>query len=145
MTRLMPFYEPAIGMRRFREEMGRLLESLGQEWPVLSASYPPLNVWQDDAKIYVEAEIPGMDLSDLEIYVTGGDQLVIKGERKPPQEENAAYHRQERAFGSFTRILTLPVMVNADQVEARLVNGVLQVALPKSETTKVKKIPIKAG
>jgi HSP20 family protein len=131
-------------MRRFRDEMNRLFESFGGEGPALATSYPPLNVWEDDANVYAEAELPGMDLSDLEIYVTGGNQLTIKGERKPPQVDKAIWHRQERGFGSFTRVLALPTLVDPDKVQARLVNGVLTVTLPKSEAAKPKKIAVKA-
>jgi HSP20 family protein len=148
MARFMTRAEPSSGswsdMRRFREEMSQLLSSFAREGPALAGSFPALNVWQDDANIYVEAELPGMDLSDLEIYVTGGDQLMIKGERKPPQIDKGVWHRQERAFGSFTRALTLPVPVDADKVQARLANGVLSLTLPKSEAAKPKKIAVKA-
>jgi HSP20 family protein len=143
-TRWMAPVVPWNEMRRFREEMGRLFESLGQEWPALAASFPLLKVWLDDNNVYLEAELPGMDLSDLEIYVTRGDQLTIKGERKPPQVEKATWRRQERGFGAFTRVLTLPVPVDADKVEAHLANGILTIRLPKSETARPKRIPVKA-
>ncbi len=127
-----------------RNQMSHLLESLGSTWPSLAATFPALNVWQENDKIDVEAELPGMELNDLEIYVTGGDQLTISGDRKPPQIENATWHRQERAFGRFTRVLGLPVPVDADQVDARLVDGILTIALPKSAAAQPKKIPVKA-
>lgn len=141
-TRWQPSQDPGRQMRRFQEGMSQLFETFGQDWPGLAAGYPALNVWQDDATIYVEAELPGMDLSDLEIYVTGGNQLTLKGERKTPQVEKAKWHRQERAFGSFNRVLSLPVPVDADKVQARLVNGVLTITLPKSEAAKPRKIPV---
>jgi len=143
-TRWTPLADPRGGMRRVRDEMSRLLESLGQEGLAPAAGYPALNVWQDEGNIYVEAELPGMDLGALDISVTG-DQLTLKGERKPPQvPDKAVWHRQERFFGGFSRSLTLPVLVDADKVQARLVNGVLTVTLPKSEAAKPKKIPVKA-
>jgi HSP20 family protein len=103
-----------------------------------------MNVWQDNDNVFVEAELPGMDLSSLEIYVIGGDQLTVKGERKPPEVDKGIWHRQERVFGSFSRVLTLPVPVDADKVQARLVNGVLTLTMPKSDAAKPKKIPVKA-
>ncbi len=142
-TRWQPYSDPGRQGRRFQEGMSQLFGSLGQDWPGLATSYPALSVWQDDANVYVEAELPGMDLSDLEIYVTGGDQLTIKGERKAPQLEKARWHRQERAFGSFNRVLSLPAPVDADKVQARLTNGVLTITLPKSEAAKPRKIPVK--
>ena len=88
--------------------------------------------------------MPGMELNDLEIYVSGGNQLTIKGERKQPKLDKGAWHRQERGFGSFARVVNLPVDVNAERVEARLVNGVLAITMPKSETAKPRKITVKA-
>lgn len=143
-TRWMAPVVPWNEMRRFREEMGRLFETLGSEWPALAASYPLLRVWLDDNHVYLEAELPGTDMSDLEIYVTRSDQLTIKGERKPPQVEKATWRRQERGFGVFNRVLTLPVPVDADKVEAHLINGILTVRLPKSKAARPKRIPVKA-
>ena len=130
--------------RRLRHELNRLFSNIGRDWPGLAGGYPALNVWQDQPTIYVEAELPGMDLNDLEIYVTGGDQLTIKGERKPIDAGNGTWLRRERGFGQFVRVITLPVPVDADKVEARLTHGVLHLTLPKSEAAKPKKIPVKA-
>jgi HSP20 family protein len=83
-------------------------------------------------------------LGGLEIYVTGGDQLSIKGERKPIEVEQGVWLRRERAFGKISRVLTLPIEVDANKVQARLTNGVLTITLPKSEAAKPKKIAVKA-
>lgn len=109
-----------------------------------SAGHPALNAWEDDVAYYVEAELPGLDLADLEILVTGGNQLSLKGERKAPAVEKGAWHRRERPYGSFSRVLDLPAQVDADQVEARFQNGVLLVRLPKSEKARPRKIEVKA-
>jgi HSP20 family protein len=89
--------------------------------------------------------LPGMDLKDLEIYVTGGNQLTIKGERRQPTLEKGVWHRQERGYGSFARVLTLPFQVDPDKVEAKFENGVLRVSLAKHESAKPRKIPIKVS
>ena len=106
--------------------------------------FPPMNVWEEDDQVFVEAELPGQDLKDLEIYVTGGNQLTVKGERKQASSEKGVWHRQERGFGQFTRSLTLPFPVDAEKVEARLENGVLKVKLGKHESAKARKIEVKA-
>jgi HSP20 family protein len=120
---------------RWGEDGGRMLGLTG---------FPALNVWEDADAIHVEAELPGLDLKDLEIYVTGGNQLTLKGERKPNLPEKGVWHRQERSFGSFTRVLTLPYPVDADKVDARFENGVLLLKLAKHEAAKPRKIPVKA-
>ena len=79
-----------------------------------------------------------MEIGDLEITVTGGNQLSIKGERNPPNIEQGVWHRQERGYGKFSRLLTLPCEVKTDQVEAEFKDGVLTIKLPKSEAAKPK-------
>jgi HSP20 family protein len=105
--------------------------------------FPAVNVWEEGDQVCVEAELPGLDLKNLEIYVTGGNQLTLKGERRPNVPEKGVWHRQERNYGSFTRVLTLPFLVDADKVEAKLENGVLLVKLAKHESAKPRKIQVK--
>jgi len=110
----------------------------------LAHSYPPLNVWEDATHFHVEAELPGLDLEKLEIYIAEGNQLTIQGERQPNEAAPGTWHRRERGLGKFSRTISLPAPVNADRVEARLEQGVLQITLPKSEQGKPKKIVVKS-
>jgi HSP20 family protein len=145
-TRWQPFTNLWGELSQFKNQMDRLSSSYGfgeEGWPTLAPAYPALNIWQDGERVCAEAELPGMGLEDLEIYVTGGNQLTIKGERKQP-EVQGTWHRQERGFGAFTRVVTLPTDVDPDKVEARFHQGVLTVTMPKSETAKPKKITVKA-
>jgi HSP20 family protein len=127
-------------INRLRDEMER---AFGQEYRRVSESvFPALNLWADDSNLYVEAELPGFELADLEITVSGGNQLAIQGERKPPQPEGGTWHRQERGFGKFSRMIELPVAVDADQVSAEFKNGVLTINMPKREETKPRRIEV---
>src|SRR5690348_13801228 len=67
-------------LQQFQEEMNHLFNRwhIGDAFASPSA-FPSLNVWEDGEEVYVEAELPGLDLKDLEIYVTGGNQLILKG------------------------------------------------------------------
>lgn len=109
-----------------------------------SQAYPALNVWEANDAVVVHAEVPGMTLEDLEIFVTGNNHLTIKGERKFAVPDKGVQHRQEREFGKFVRSMTLPFPVDADKVEARLENGVLQLNLPKHEAAKPRRINVKS-
>lgn len=131
-------------MLQLHQEAGRLFNQRnGVEWS-RTAAYPAVNVWEHVDSLHVEAELPGLKLEDLEIYVTGGNQLTVKGERKLPVAEKGVWHRQERNYGSFVRTLTLPFPVNADKVEAKFENGVLVLDLAKHESAKPRKITVKA-
>ncbi len=148
LTRWHPFREMRHEMRRVQREMNRLFGLRGfdfETWPALAVSYPPVNLWEDDDFVYAEAELPGLKLPALEITVSMGNQLTLKGKREPAAPEKVEWHRQERGFGSFERTIELPVSVDASKVEARLENGVLTIKMAKSPAAKPKKILVKAG
>lgn len=141
-TRFSPFGGSAWDqMQRMQNEMNRLFDRWGGDG---SLSFPAVNVREEEDALNIEAELPGMNLQDLEIFVTGNSQLTIKGERKAAVPNKATQHRQERPFGKFVRTLTLPFPVDDTKVEARLENGVLKIHLPKHEAARPRKIPVKA-
>jgi HSP20 family protein len=107
--------------------------------------YPPLNLWEDDNKLYVEAELPEFELSDLEIFVDGDNQLSIKGEHKQLEREKRMWHRHERVHGSFSRVVELPRYVDSDKVTAELKHGVLTITLPKRQEAKARRIEVNAS
>ncbi len=129
-------------MNRLREEMDRVFGGTGFRRLSMSV-YPPLNLWEDDNNLFVEAELPGFDLNDLEITVTGDNHLSINGERKQPEPEKGTWHRQERGYGSFSRMLELPEHVDAEHVSAQFKHGVLTITMPKKEESKPRRIEVK--
>lgn len=124
-------------------EMNRIFDRWGPAGFGLVES-PAVNLREEDDALVLEAELPGLELQDLEIFVTGHNQLTLKGERKAPVADQSVQHRQERWFGNFTRSIALPFPVDENNVEARFENGVLKVRMPKHESAKPRKITIKA-
>ena len=120
-------WHPMQEMNRLRSEMDRLFGRYGNgtSRPVAAVTFPALNMWEDNDTLHVEAELPGFDLDQLEIYVTAGNQLSISGERKQPEREGGVWHRQERGFGNFRRMFELPWDVDCDKVSATFENGIL--------------------
>jgi HSP20 family protein len=100
-------------------------------------AYPPLNLSNDDENIYVRAELPGVDIKDIDLTLTD-KTLVLKGERAASRQ----YYRQERPSGVFHRVINISVPVNRDQVTATMTDGVLTVTLPKAEEVKPRSIAI---
>ena len=127
-------------------EMNRLFDHWGDRGRNFLGihAFPAVNVWEEEDAVCLEAELPGMELKDVEIYVTGHTQLTIKGERRPPEVAGAAQHRQERGFGQFVRTLTLPTAVDENNVDARLEHGVLRLRMAKHEGAKPRKITIRS-
>ena len=112
-------------------------------WPTLARAYPAVNVWEDDDNVYVEAEVPGLTQEQLQIFVGEGSLLSIQGERLPCKTPGDVWHRQERGFGKFNRVLQLPAPVDADKVQAKFEHGVLLLTMPKSAAAKPRRITVR--
>jgi HSP20 family protein len=104
---------------------------------------PAIDLYQTDQDVVVRAILPGVKVEDIQISVTG-DMLTLKGEFKEKEETKAkSYHLREQRYGSFERILNLPVGVKADKANAEFEDGILTVTLPKAEEAKPKMITVK--
>jgi HSP20 family protein len=128
-------YDLLDGLRRFHEDFGDIIWDTVRE---VSSGRPPMNIWYDENKAVLEAELPGVKKEDLEIEVLGNN-ISLKGCRTT---ENEDVIRQERSCGCFSRNLQLPFEVNSEHVEASLTNGILKVCLPRKEADKPKKVQI---
>lgn len=130
-----------------RGEMDRLFQEFTDEVPLERLTggrgFPAMNIWEDAEHLRVEAELPGLKMADLEIFVVG-NELTIKGARQGPARPEANFHRRERGVGSFSRVVRLPVAIEADAVEASLKDGVLLVTMPKAREARPRKIEVKA-
>lgn len=137
-------FEELDSMRR---DMERLFEDFRGRYlrAPMAGVFPLINFTEDSGNYYIRAELPGVKAEDLDISVTN-DSLTLSGERKiPAEKENAKYHRREREAGKFSRIMSLPGLVDSDKVEAHCIDGVLNVVLPKAEESKPKQIAVKLG
>jgi HSP20 family protein len=123
--------------------MGGLFAPATEAWPFPRATraFPAVNVWEGTDELYAEAELPGLKSDELEISVVG-NELTIKGHRRHVEREGAALHRRERGMGEFSRVLQLPVEIDADKVQAVLRDGVLTLTLPKAVVAKPTKIQV---
>jgi HSP20 family protein len=107
-----------------------------------SGSAPRIDVGETNKEIVVLAELPGTTKEDLKIVVEEGI-LSISGERKEKTKaEGSRWLRNEIGTGKFSRSIELPVPVDADQITATLVNGLLRVVLPKAEQARPREITI---
>jgi HSP20 family protein len=110
---------------------------------------PAADVVMSDEDVTLVTDVPGVNADDLTIELRE-DVLTVRGERSfPDQAEEAgdgrAWRRLERGFGSFERVLRLPVGLDADAIAASLRDGVLTVRVPKPEARKPRRIEITSG
>ncbi len=108
---------------------------------------PKLDVFENEDAYFVKVDIPGIDQQDIQLSVSN-NVLTLKGrrEQKSGEEEGKKkgkrYQREERFYGTFHRTVPFPMPVDADNIDAKLKDGVLYVTLPKREETKPKKITV---
>ena len=108
---------------------------------------PSVDVKETDTAVLVTAELPGLEEKDFELSLDR-DTLTLRGEKREEREEKRhGWWHHERRYGSFVRRVPLPSEVEADKAEARFKNGVLEVALPKTEEARRRtvEIPVKAS
>ncbi|HEY3990850.1 MAG TPA: Hsp20/alpha crystallin family protein [Acidobacteriaceae bacterium] len=114
---------------------------------VLSAASfaPPVDIYEDDQKLVLKLEVPGVNQEDMDIQVEGRT-LTVRGERKFDREEKQEnFHRVEHRYGTFARSFTLPNSVDAENVKATYDAGVLQLEFPKRAEAKPRQIKIAPG
>lgn len=106
---------------------------------------PAVNVYEDKDSLFLETQLPGIDLKDVNISVNDRT-LEIRGERKVEHEDQTdGYHFREAQYGTFARSFNLPKYVTANEAKATYEKGVLVVKVPKREKSKPEVIPIESN
>jgi HSP20 family protein len=106
---------------------------------------PAMDLVEADDHFVLRADLPGLTEDDLKIEFEDRT-LTVSGRRKAEHEsENGGYRRVERAFGSFSRSLTLPQGIDPEAVTASFDRGVLEITIPKPEASKPRRIEIGAA
>jgi HSP20 family protein len=118
---------------------GRAANGISRRW------IPAMDLLETEDHLVLRGDLPGVTEDDVDIEIKD-NVLTVSGERKAEHEdEGEGYHRVERAFGSFSRSLTLPHGVHAEQIEAKFDNGVLEVRIPKPAEAKPTRVQIGKG
>lgn len=109
----------------------------------LEGRLPSIDVVDRDSEILVRAEMPGIEKDNINISMTD-NLLTIKGQSSSEKkEEKGDYHRHEISHSSFARSVTLPGAVDSSKANATLKDGILEITLPKNESSKRRSISIK--
>ena len=146
-------WEPIGELNTIQNEMNRLFNtffdqpaSAGRGSGDASRRWVPAMDLVETGDHYVlRADLPGLSEDDVALQMHD-NVLTISGERKAEHENRQeGYHRLERAFGGFSRSLTLPDGVDPDGVEAHFDRGVLEIRIPKPEQKKPRQVQIKLG
>ena len=139
--------QPWDPFRDLEHEVDRLLQgvSLTLHGVRFSRRFPQVNLLELDDSFVLTAEIPGIDVSQLEVTIAA-NCLTIKGTRMPPEEAREdTFRRQERFHGPWQRKIQLPDRINEDGMRADYNCGVLRVTLPKAPSSAARQIKVNEG
>ena len=145
-------YEPWSLLDRFQQELkqrgyaDRAIAGNDNDYSnvVTSRWSPAVDIKEEADRFLITADLPGVDPKDIEITMDNGI-LTIKGERQSEaREEKEGYKRVERVSGAFYRRFSLPDTADAERIEAKGKDGVLEIILPKHEKVQPRKIEVKS-
>lgn len=136
------FHAPLSLMNELDELSGRFWEA----WPEITGAdiIPSTEMYEENGNLIVKTEIPGIKKEDVDISLED-DILTLKAEKKEEEvTEKTDYYAREVRYGQYKRSVRLPFRVDSEKIAAILVDGVLEVKLPKAEEVKAKKIEVKS-
>ena len=145
-------WEPIGELNTLQNEMNRLFNTFfdqpaptgrggapGRRWN------PAMDLVETGDHYVLRADLPGLSDEDVNVELQD-NMLTISGERKPEHEsQQEGYYRLERAFGAFSRSLSLPDGVDPGAVQAHFDRGVLEIRIPKPDQKKPRHVQIKLG
>ncbi len=145
-TRWDPFRDMFALQNRVNSLFQEFNRGQGETDALATAAFvPAVDIYEDEHKVVLKLEVPGMKQEDLDIRVEN-DTLTVRGERKFEKEEKEEnFHRIERRYGSFYRAFTVPNTVNTENVKASYDAGVLRIELEKRAEAKPKQIKVQVG
>lgn len=126
---------------QMQRDMEKMFTDLRRNWDFqieeaskfMKKFIPSLNVSEDDQKIIIRVDLPGVEPKDVNISLEN-NTLVIEGEKKEEKKsEKEEFKLLESAYGHFKRVIALPEIIDPSKVEATYKNGILTVVLPKKE------------
>jgi HSP20 family protein len=146
LTRWDPFREFSTLQDRMNRLFRESYNDAGKDDSLTTSSFAPaVDVYEDEHKVALKIEVPGIDEKDIDVRVEN-NTLTVHGERKIEKEEKEEnYRRVERQYGSFTRSFNLPQTVDTENVSATYDKGVLKISLPKKAEAKPKQIKVHVG
>ncbi|HMO13942.1 MAG TPA: Hsp20/alpha crystallin family protein [Pirellulaceae bacterium] len=134
-----------LPMGTWNPELGTLMDHVLQ--PVLGRSpnqtcdmTAPLSIWETDTHYHFEMDLPGVELSSVDMKLEKGVLHIVANR---PVRADVEFIRQERCFGKIERLISLPDRIDEEKIEASLSDGVLSIQVPKAPEAQVKKIQVR--
>lgn len=135
-------WDPLQDLFQVGNEVSRLLGTA--ESAMKGVWSPAADILETPDKFQIVVELPGVDVSDVDITVEN-DVLTMRGERVFHEpEDKGTYRRVERYYGSFGRRIALPPKCDSTKIDASMRNGILTIEVPKMEQAKPHRIEVRS-
>ncbi len=105
----------------------------------------PVNIKEAGNGYVIEAPVPGFKPEEVEVTFSDGVLTISAQHEEEQTREEGSYLRREVAMGSYTRQITLPGDVQADNIKASFENGVLKVEVPRAPKPEPRRIEVQPG
>jgi HSP20 family protein len=129
-------------MQRLQKRMSEMLEE-AETIPMEENILMPLaDVKETEEAIVVTMDLPGVEKQDVDISISDDELRVVAEKRAETEVSEKDYHKRERTYKRFERMVKLPVAVKIEEAKAKLESGVLEITLPKEIVTARKRISI---
>lgn len=138
MDRLFDAFFPANWSRLTRMGWPRWAEAM----PRLQEKSPSVDMIEREDQIIVRAEMPGVNKDDIEVSINGNVLTLRGNSRREETKEEGEYYRREIYQGEISRSLTLPAEVDGDNAKATFKEGVLELTIPKTSSSKRRSIKV---
>lgn len=138
-------YEPWSLLNQLQRELERKQElggGLAEGAAATSEWVPAVDIKEESDRYLLLADVPGISPSSIDVSMENGI-LTLSGQRETDaKNQREGYKRIERHYGSFHRRFTMPDSVDAENISARCVNGVLEIVIPKKSVLQPKKVVV---
>jgi len=136
---LMP-WSPLREIMSMRDSLDRFFDEPAHS---MVAFHPTVGIRETAKELIIEVDLPGVKEEDIDVEIES-DKVILKGERKLESEtKREDYYHLETSYGSFSRMISLPSYVDAQEADAQYIDGVLNIKIPKVEEKKSKKLKVK--
>ncbi len=123
-------------------ELQKELSKFANSTEGMHHNFPLVDVIEYEDKVVIKADLPGVDKNNIKIKISS-DSLNISGHiEKDKKEAGKSYYIEERVSGEFSKTIPFPSEVNVQKAEAKFENGVLEITVPKANTSKVREIKL---
>lgn len=122
-------FDPVEGLSSLRDSIRKAVDAGVKS--ITNANFPAVDIYRSGDELIVQtAPLDGLDATTIDVEMVGQDLTVRGTTRNPNDLEPGAYLRRERNYGQFSRTLTIPVRVIANEARAKVKDGKLTIAFP---------------